>query len=803
MVEKILLISNLNLEIIIVLRLVLKKPLFLFKLKSNLINLRYSKLLFLFLFLISFSFNGSSQKVGLVLSGGGATGLAHVGVLMALEEAEIPIDYITGTSAGALVGAMYASGYSPEEIKAYILSDDFIMMGNGELSKDKTFLLRSDNVNSSMINVPFSTDSIFQKSLPTNFMTPAFLDFEMLRVFGATSAAVNEDFDQLFVPFRCVASDITKKESVVFGRGKLNLAVRASMTYPFYINPVRVDGVLLFDGGLYNNFPSDVMCESFDADYLIGSNVSYNAAPPQEDDLISQVTNMLVTPSSFELQCKEGVVISPQTDIGTFDFSSANIAIRAGYLAGLSYVDSIRQKVTRTVSKEEVQQRRDKFRSGISEIRVSSVTAKNKEGKRIDFIEKSIIKDSFSETLDFDKFTKRYFRAYSTPQIKYLYPTIELQEDSTHALNIELTKEKPFILSVGGHFSSRPVNTGYIGLSYLGLSDGAIKINGESYFGKFYGSTSVKIDFDVPSTYPFRISPYFTMNRWDYFRSLSTFFEDVKPSFLVQNEMYYGTKFGVPVGNRLELDLDFRAFENRDEYYQSQNFTNADTADVTRFDGQTASIAIVQNNLNRKQWASAGSYFKSQFRYVQGREQSVSGSTAPLEYDVRKVHQWLNLKVEGQYFPLSKGLVKLGVHGQTVFNSQSLFANYTASILNMTEFSPLPDSRTLFMEDYRAPQYVGGGINIIASLSEVIDLRFDPYYFQPFRQIVRFDNGNFGYSDTEDLLDQGVLMAAASVIYHSPIGPLRFTTNYFPQENKPFAFQLSFGYVLFNERAIR
>lgn len=750
--------------------------------------------------MLTLSMSAMGQRVGVVLSGGGATGLAHVGLLKALEEAEIPIDFITGTSAGALVGAMYASGFSPAEIEQYILSDAFEVMSNGGLPPEKRFLLRKVADDASMINVPFAVDSLFKKSLPTNFITPSFLDYEMLRILGLTSLQVNEDFDQLFVPYRCVASDITKKKSVIFKNGKLNEAVRASMTYPFYMNPIRVDGMLLFDGGLYNNFPADVMYNEFSPDYIIGSNVSYNAAPPEEDDLISQITNMLVTPTNYSLPCESGMIITPQNDVGTFDFSRSEDAIYSGYKAAKEQLDSIRLYVKRNVKVSELDKKRAAFKNKIKAVPIHSVNATNSSGEHVKFVERSVMRDSAISAIDWETFSKRYFRAYESPQVSYIYPTIERTVDSTVSLNLAVTKQKPFMLSVGGHFSSRPVNTGYIGFSYLGLDDAALRFHASSYFGKFYGSTRLKADFDIPTKIPLRFTPYFTLNRWDYFRSFSTFFEDVRPSFLVQNELYYGTKISAPLGNTFKLDLDFRAFDLEDQYYQSENFTSADTADQTLFDGQTIALGIERNSLNRKQWASAGSYLRFQFRYVQGREQSISGTTAPIPYDVRKRHQWININLEGQYFPISKGVFRLGIHGKGVLNSQSLFANYTASLLTMTAFEPLPDSRTFFMEEYRAPQYAGFGLNFIASINDLFDLRFDPYFFQPFRKLNRNDNGTFGYSD---LFEQGTLMAGASLIYHSPIGPLRFSGNYFPKQNQPLVFQLSFGYVLFNERAVR
>lgn len=739
-----------------------------------------------------------SQRVGVVLSGGGATGLAHVGVLMAIEEAEIPIDYIAGTSAGALVGSMYASGYSPKEIKAYILSDKFLKMSTGDLESEDHFLLRKKDANASMLDVAFSKDSIFQSFLPTNFITPSLLDYEMFNFLGITGAAVNENFDSLFVPFRCVASDVTKKESVIFDSGQLNAAVRASMTYPFYVNPIRIDGTLLFDGGLYNNFPANVLYECFNNDYIIGSNVSFNAPPPNENNLISQVTNMLMQKTDFNLPCENGVIISPELDVGTFDFSDAETAIQRGYETAQEYIDSIRIHVHKTRTIEQVSRERKAFREKVDNLAINELHTNHNDN--LSFVNSTFIGDSLSKPIDEETFSKRFFRAYSSPQIKYIFPTIEKNSDSTHRLHLDVTKEKPFELRVGGHFSSRPVNTGYIGLSFYDVGSGAVGIHGESYFGKFYSSTKLHVNYDMPTLFPFRVTPYFTLNSWDYFRSFSTFFEDVKPSFLVQNEMYYGVNLAISASNTSKVSLDFREFKNNDEYYQTLTFENSDTADITNFNGQTAIFQFEHNTLNKKQWANEGALFKFSFRYIQGKEQSLSGTTTEENYDIRKAHRWVNLSLEGQqYFKFTK-FMKLGLYGKSVFNSQSLFSNYTASVLTMTEFTPLPDSKTFFMTEYRAPQYAGAGLNLIFNYNNLFDFRLEPYFFQPFRQIVQFEDGGFGYSD---LFEEGTFMAGASLIYHSPVGPLRISTNYFPKQEKPFTIQISFGYVLFNDRAIR
>jgi NTE family protein len=752
--------------------------------------------LILFIIISSSTF---SQKVGLVLSGGGASGFAHIGVLKALEEKGIPIDYITGTSAGALIGAMYASGYSPTEIENYVLGKKFQNMTQGRLMKNQSFYFLTPDDDGSVIDIPFAKDSILLKSLPTNFISSVLLDYEMMKNLGTTSASYHDNFDSLFVPFRCVASDISNKQSVIFKDGKLNLAVRASTTYPFFISPIQIDGKLLFDGGLYNNFPIDVMYQEFNADYIIGSNVSSNATKPTEDDLLSQITNMLVAHTNFSLPCENGLIIQPKTNLSTFEFENVKDAIESGYSATIKIMDSIYMSVSRRLDIEKLSAERAAFRKKIKPLNISQVSAYSNNSKDLKFVRNSILKVNKSKLLSVEKLEKRYFRTSNFEQVENLYPFLDLL-DSTYALNINVKKTKEFKLHAGGHFSSRPINTGYLGLSYLYIKKYAVKAKAESYFGRFYGSVKTTIDFTIPNYYPITFSPYFVMNRWDYFRSSATFFEDVKPSFLVQNEIYSGFKIKVPVGNKGKSIIDGRLFELDDNYYQSKNFTSKDTADITRFKGSQLSWALEFNSLNKKQFANGGFLFMLKFRFVNGKERSISGSTSPEKYDITKYHQWIQLNSELQSFFIDEKRVHVGIHFKTIVNSQSLFKNYTATLLNTTEFAPIPDISSFFLSEYRAPQHAGVGLNLIYTPLKNIDFRADIYYYQPFKQLVILDNGGFQYSKP---FKGEAFLHSFSAIYHSPIGPLRATLNYLPKQAQVLNFQVSYGYLLFNERAIR
>jgi NTE family protein len=759
--------------------------------------MRFSLILFL-IFLTGTSV--FAQRVGLVLSGGGAAGFAHIGVLKALEERNIPIDYITGTSAGALVGAMYACGLTVQQIEAISLSDEFMRMANGEIERKFKFHLRREDENASMVNLSFRKDSVFFKSLPTNVITPALFDFDMLRVFGVVAASRFQNFDSLFVPYRCVASNIKNKREVIFREGNLNHAVRASMTFPFYINPIRVNDVLMFDGGLYNNFPADVMYYDFNPDFIIGSNVSDNSITPYEDDLMSQMRAAMVRETKFEIPCEAGIMIKHDMTIGTFDFEKVKEAIQIGYDNTLKYIDSIRIYVPKEVTEEERMNKRASFFSKIQPLKITSAQAVFDDKKPAPFVNYPMNKRLEKKPMNEEDFKKYYFQLYGTPQLRYILPEVALKEDSTHHLRMQVKKAKDFTLSVGGHFSSRPVNIGYIGLTYYHVNRFALRAHVESYFGKFYGSGKLSLDFHVPTRFPIVITPYFVLNRWDYFRSFATFFEPVKPSFLVQEELYYGARIRVPISMTVRAGLDYRYFDLSDRYYQTENFTVADTADLTNFYGNSVQFSIEHNSLNRKQFASEGSQFHLRIRYVRGTEHTVSGSTAPIPFDEFFDHQWVNVQIEMRKYFSSIKRYKFGVHALGAFNSQSLFRNYVATLLSITEFAPIPDAGTFFLAEYRTPQYVGAGVNQIVNLFNRFEFRVDAYAFQPFVVLRRDDDGTFGYSQYQ-LLPK--FMGSASLIFQSPIGPFRATLNYFPEQARPFSFLLSYGYVLFNSRAIR
>lgn len=166
------------------------------------------------------------------MSGGGAKGLAHIGTLKALEENNIPIDYITGTSMGGIVGTMYAAGYSPAQIEKIALSPQFQDWVSGRFKSDYSFFFQKQPLNPSIVSAKLSLDTSLRMSMRPNLVNDIPLNFALLELFSQASAISKDNFDNLFVPFRCMVSDVLSQTSIMVKKGSLAEAVRATMTVP-------------------------------------------------------------------------------------------------------------------------------------------------------------------------------------------------------------------------------------------------------------------------------------------------------------------------------------------------------------------------------------------------------------------------------------------------------------------------------------------------------------------------------------------------------------------------------------------
>lgn len=739
-----------------------------------------------------------AQRIGVVLSGGGAVGLTHIGVLKALEENHIPIDYIAGSSMGALVGALYASGITPDEMDSLFQSDMYQQMSTGGVEPQYQYRFKQDHPDATMLSLSLNVDTAIQMSLPTNLRSPVLIDLEQMRSFAGPTAAADRNMDSLFVPFRCVASDITAREQVVFRSGDLALAVRASMSYPFYFKPIRINGHLMMDGGMYNNFPSDVMYDAFMPDFIIGSNVAYNSAPPDEDDLMSQLKALMTQPTNYGMPCNEGIIIEPKTDVTIFDFGSAKQAVADGYASAMARMPEILAEVHRRVDPATLAKRREQFKAKCPPVVFGDIRFTGITKAQATYCERLLNKQN--EPLTGAELKPRYFRLYADNNVRGLFPRATYSKlRGNFDLNIQVKREKQLEVRFGGLFSSRPINTGMLALRYNMFGSSSSRLEGTTYFGKFYTSGQLKWRTDLSSRTPLFIEPAITYNRWDHFSGFTSFFEEVKPSYIVQRELWGGANVGMALGNKGLLRFDAKYAQSRDSYYQDNDFSALDTADVTNFFFGTSGLTLERNSLNRKQQPNNGELLRISARYISGEENTIPGSQGTSSSATWAHHNWFVAKATLDKYFIPKGIFKFGMLVEGVYSTQPFFQNYTATVLHAPAFQPTPESLTYFMENYRATQYLAGGLrSIIAVAKNKFDLRLEAYIFQPYKALERnpFDQPAEGLA-----VSTRYYIGSGSLIYQSPLGPVWFNTSYFDGQSQPWVWSLNFGYVIFAQDA--
>ncbi len=747
-----------------------------------------------------FSTHIYSQKVGLVLSGGGVRGMAHIGVIKALEENNIPIDYITGTSAGALVGSMYVNGKSPVEMEASVLSKQFTEKASGIIEEEFDFYFQKKETDASWITIKFGYDSLVHTRLPGSVTNSAAIDFALMENLAPVSAKANYNFDSLLVPFRCVAADIVTRNQIVFKEGDLGQAVRASMAFPLYFSPVITEDKILFDGGIYNNFPADVMKSTFSPDIIIGVNAGGDPEIPVDDNVLSQVKSILIPNKNYFLSGPEDILITPSISrFGVFEFKQIQAAIDSGYAATMRKMDQIKKAIVVRRSPEEVNLKRQKLHENLIPVFIDKTHVTGLRSDQEAYVQ-SVINPT-NECIPIGELKKSFFKLAADDNVRYIFPKLEYNPSSGYYdLNLLIKREKDLRVDFGGNFSSKPINQAFIGFQYNLWGKQSIRFLANSYFGKLYSSGRASMRMDIPGRLPFFIEPSATLNQYDYFKSNATFFEDVKPSYLVLFDASYAMTVGIPVRNKAKLTGEGALIDIQNRYYQTREFLTSDTSDQTNFTGYTVGLGFERNTLNRKMYAAKGSGFFFKGRFVEGDEESIPGSTSLKRDTVTQFSRWLQLRIIYDTYMKTASPLTFGFYTDLFFSGQPFLANYTATIISASAFEPIPESRTLFLPNFRAYNYLGAGLKTILKISNIVDFRVEGYIFQPFQEILNDPATGKAYFG-EALLTR-YYMASSNLVFHSPVGPLSVSVNYYDEREKPFSFLFHFGYILFNKKAL-
>lgn len=748
-----------------------------------------------------------SQSVGLVLSGGGAKGLAHIGVIKALEENNIPIDYISGTSMGAIIGALYAIGLTPEEMAVMFRSDEFASWyrGQAEAGYEAYIYRREPSAEMLSVSVKRDENKKFGIKFPVSLVSPYPMDLAVMQLFASSAATANYNFDSLMIPFRCIAADITNKRPYILRKGDLGSSVRASMTYPFLFKPILIDSLLMFDGGLYNNFPWKVIIEDFNPDFIIGSkSTTGSVIEPDAENVISQIENMLMVETDYSIPEELGMIIEiKMSGVAIMDFHKCDEIIDLGYTSAQKYIKGLQNRIPRKVTSEQILQKRMDFRVKTFPLRFKKIYFKggNLNKNEQNFV-RNTITDNSEQGVDFEQLKRGFYRVIATGNINTMYPEATFREDSLFDLHLRVTKSHPFKFSIGGNISSSSLNQGYIGMQYNKFSANPWRATADINLGRYYSGLNLAFRQNLGIKPLWFYEAQFTLHRFDYFGgSQKSFFANRVPSNIQESELYTTISVGTPINieKNILAKINIHMGMNLYEYYQTDNFTSYDIPDRTRFSYISPTLNTQRNTTNFKQYPTVGVIQEISLRYSYISEAYKPGSTSPTTSEHSSTHNTFSAKLYSEkYFFITKFL-SLGVSANLTISNRTYMGDKISTLLYMPAYQPNPHTKTLLLDQYKAPSFLGVSITPIIKLSGSLFIHLQGSFFQPYKQLEKTNSSKVVFGDK---YPKGAFMGHFAFVWQSPIGPISLSATYYEKNDVKWYPQFNIGYQIFKSKAL-
>ncbi len=675
------------------------------------------------------------QRVGLVLSGGGAKGIAHIGVIKALEKHGIPIDYVAGTSMGAIVGGLYAAGYTPEKMMELLESKGFSYWSTGQIDPELVYYYAVPEPTPQLAGFNLNlSDSVPVKSiLPTSIINPLPMNFAFMELFAKYTAQCKGNFNNLFVPFRCVTSNVYNKHKIVCRSGSFADAIRASMSFPIVFRPIEMDGVLVYDGGIYDNFPVDVMHEDFNPDIIIGVNVSGPDKKPNPNNIMQQVEDMIIQNNDYSLPAEWGIKMDvPVHMFGLLDFPACREIERIGYETAEKMMDSISRRVTARVSPEEVALKRKEFNDNTPVVRFDSVEAHGASPAQNAYI-KYLFTKGRRDTFDMESARNSYYRAITPGKLGNLVPHA-WADDSTGLFTLDLKADvkNEYKFGIGGYFSTSTTSMLFLSAGYNTFSFNSISSALDFWIGQSYLAVSVNLKMMTKTALPGYLKVQGVISRKKTNDNERMFYDD-DITAVIGSELYGRFGYGMEMGRsgKLEFDIGVGRISNR--FFNGMKIASLKRDRGTYIPGQIR-VNYQYSTLNSTRYATQGRYVKATALGVYGRYSFFPGNERKLEQKSDKGLLQFEFNYE-KYWNVSKKWV-IGLEGNFVAASGKFGKDYGSAITMAPAFHPTPSTYNSFITDLRAPQFVTIGIQPIYNFGSMLQFRGEFHGFMPWRRLI-------------------------------------------------------------------
>ncbi len=757
--------------------------------------------------LISFlpSLMGQNKKVAVVLSGGGAKGLAHIGILKVLEEHGIPIDYIAGTSMGGVIGGFYAAGYSPKQIEEIALSKEFQDWINGRIPPPYQYFFPKSAPTPSILSLELKVKSGLQAQLSTYLAKDLSLNLTLAEKLIQSSRMANNNFDSLFIPFRTTASEIFTQELLELDSGYLDRAIRATMSVPLFYRPIKIDNRYVFDGGIYNNFPTDIVQNDFQPDVIIGVNVSdknFNEYPYENDDeLLSQALFFSIVSKSDTSLGPNDVYLQPRISrFNALDFTKVQAIIDSGYAEAYAHLNEIKSKINRRVDTSYLIEKRNNYWADTLPLRFGQVKVLGPNLFQESYIRKFLTRKQGIQSME--EIKTHYYKLTSEAYFEQMIPQILYQDgDSTFTFQVKLKPEKVLDFNVGVLAASRGIGFLYGSAELIHLGNQLTKFTLNGYAGGFYQSFSLRSKTIFANSPQIYLEPVFVYNYWDYLDTEDFLVSGDSPVILERTDRKLGLNFGVALGNLRKLRLEAAYVRNTDRFSNLDIINPNDDLDKLTYSGFKGTFEVSRNNLNKKQYSNQGSRYQFSVNFHSGKENYSPGTTSLIESKQESIHTWWKISSETErYIPLSR-LWTLGYQIEGVASNLPEFSNFQSTLLYAPEINPFPETQTLFLHNFRAASYAAAGFKTIYHFGNSLDYRLEGYLVNTIGRITRVSGQPQTPEITYNWWDPHIA-ATTGLVFHTPFGPIGLRANYYTSSQNNFQILFHAGFIIFNPRSM-
>ncbi len=736
------------------------------------------------------------QSVGLVLSGGGAKGIAHIGLIQALEDNDIPIDYITGTSMGAIVGGLYACGYTPAEMMELINSDYFGYLSSGKADPAFTYYFSKGSPSPQMFAMSVGgRDSTARSKIfnPQSLISPMPMSFGFMQIFSAYGAQCGGNFDRLFVPFRCVASDVAQKRKKVMGSGDLGESIRASMSFPLIFQATEIDGQVLYDGGIYDNFPVGVMQTEFAPSVIIGSDVSAPSDGPA-NSYFQQLDLLVSRAQSYEVPPETGIKVRIDvSNFGLLDWDRADAIYRAGYSRGIEMMDSIKARIPTRADSTARRLRRAVFKSGTPALRFDSVNVEGATKRQNEYIKYLFHPAKGTDTIGIDRARLAFYRALSSGKMSYLRPRAHVNNDSAGLFTLDLKAlvKSNFSVGAGAYITSSNNSYLYLRGGYSSLSFSSVSTDIEAWIGQSYMAGALTGRLDIASALPSALVLNAVASRRKYYEDEELFFRDNEPAFVTAHEYFAKLAWAMAAGRRGCVDIGLGGGKLRNTFYSPghEGGYREGRHHVDFALGQ-AYAAYRSSTLDNINYPLSGSSLNASFAAVLGK--ATCGQAGADGRGTDKHMAWLQLDAHWRnYISLGRHWV-LGTEARALLSNRPLPGSYEASVSSAPAYSPTPASTNTFNPAFRANSFLAATVVPVYKFNSSLSARFSASVFAPLRGIREGDGGTARFGRCFDSTE---FFGELNLVYALPFGNIAGYCNYSSSPGK-FHGGISFGIYL-------